>query len=106
MKLKLRHLFLAVTLASAGHVYGADSSTSPYDTNPACMDIHTDSSTGNCIIQNEGTPRHRYPPPGPSSMPGNNLGKGSTTGSGSSPGTAAAPASPTMRLSAPSSGSK
>jgi len=35
---------------------------SPYDKHPECLDRNVDSSTGNCVIKDEGTPRHYYPP--------------------------------------------
>jgi hypothetical protein len=35
---------------------------SPFDKHPECMDRSVDASSGNCIIQNAGSPRHRYPP--------------------------------------------
>jgi len=35
---------------------------SQFDKHPECMDRSVDASSGNCIIQNTGTPRHRYPP--------------------------------------------
>jgi hypothetical protein len=35
---------------------------SPFDKHPECMNRSVDASSGNCIVQNAGTPRHRYPP--------------------------------------------
>ena len=100
-------LLAAFLIGLTGQACAADSgSASPYDTNPACLDTKTDSSTGNCIIQNEGTPRHRYPPPGPSSLPGNTLGTGTGAGTTTSPATSPAPASPTLRQTAPAAGGK
>ncbi len=36
--------------------------SAPPDRNEACMDRKVDSSSGDCIIKDEGTPRHTYPP--------------------------------------------
>lgn len=41
---------------------GAADDRSPYDKNPACMDRNVDSTRGDCIIKDDGTPRHKYPP--------------------------------------------
>jgi hypothetical protein len=92
-----RLILLALALSQTAHA--ADSGdTSPYDTNPACMDTTVDASTGKCVIQTEGTPRQKYPPPGPSSMPGNTLGSGGTTGTGT---TSATPNSPSLNRIVP-----
>lgn len=86
MKL-LYWLLLLPALALSQAVFAADSAdVSPYDANPACMDTNTDSSSGNCVVQSKGTPRHIYAPPGPSSV----RGAGGMAGTGSS---TAAPAS-------------
>lgn len=79
-------MFLA--LASSQTAHAVDSTdTSPYDVNPACMNTTTDSSAGNCIIQTEGTPRHKYPPPPPAAA-GQNTGgaMGSAGMTGMTPG--------------------
>jgi hypothetical protein len=81
--MKPRYWLLLPALALSLTVHAADSrDASPYDANPACMDTNTDSSTGNCVVQSQGTPRHVYPPPGPSSQPGNTGGAGVKTGTG------------------------
>jgi hypothetical protein len=66
-------------LLSAGAAQAADNSTgnqagsatasvspsddrSQFDKHPECMDRSVDASSGNCIIQDAGKPRHRYPP--------------------------------------------
>jgi len=78
--MKPRYWLLLPVLALSQAALAADSSTvSPYDANPACMDTKTDSSTGNCVVQSKGTPRHVYPPPGPSSV----RGAGGTASTGS-----------------------
>jgi hypothetical protein len=62
--MELRLLFLITALMLGPAALAADSAerTSPYDRNPACMDRSTDASSGNCVVQDEGTPRHTYPP--------------------------------------------
>jgi hypothetical protein len=81
--MKPRYWLLLPALALSQAVHAADSAdVSPYDANPACMD-RNNSSTGNCVVQSQGTPRHVYRPPGPSSQPGNTLGAGGTVGKGS-----------------------
>jgi hypothetical protein len=62
--MQLRLLFLITALALGQAAAAADSTerTAPYDRNPACMDRTADASTGNCVVQDEGTPRHTYPP--------------------------------------------
>jgi len=35
---------------------------SPFDKHPECMNRSVDASTGKCIIQDSGTPRHLVPP--------------------------------------------
>ena len=53
---------LAILTLSPAAV-GADSSerSSPLDRNPACMERTPDASSGNCVISDEGIPRHTYP---------------------------------------------
>ena len=88
--MKPRYWLLLPALALSQTVQAADSAdVSPYDANPACMD-RNNSSTGNCVVQSEGTPRQSYPPPGPSSQPGNTVGAGRPAGTGP----AATPGSP------------
>jgi hypothetical protein len=76
-------ILLALTILSTATVAAGAASTdasSPFDKNPACMDRTTDASTGNCVIKDEGTPRHAYPPktppaavtPRPASAPADN----------------------------------
>jgi hypothetical protein len=81
--MKPRYWLLLPALALSHAALAADSAdVSPYDSNPACMD-RNNSSAGNCVIQSEGTPRHTYRPPGPSSMPGNTVSAGKAAGAGS-----------------------
>jgi hypothetical protein len=35
---------------------------SPYDRNPVCLDRNVDANKAECLIMDDGTPRHRYPP--------------------------------------------
>jgi hypothetical protein len=37
--------------------------SSPYDTNPKCSERTSDGSSAECVLQQEGEPRHTYPPP-------------------------------------------
>ena len=38
---------------------------SPFDVHPECMDLRTNTATGNCIVQDNGQPRHLRPPSKP-----------------------------------------
>ena len=84
-------LLMASGLALNPAAHAADASdASPYDKNPACMD-RTDSPNGNCVVQDEGSPRHRYAPPGqPGARPGAATGS-SATGSTGTGATTTAP---------------
>jgi len=96
--MKLRYLLILLALVPGAGAIAVDSSdVSPYDKNPACVDTTTDASTGKCVVQTEGTPRHKYPPPGPAAG-GNTTGTASTTSS--------TPASPIVRKSVTNSGGK
>jgi len=55
-----RFSLLAVLFTSLG-AFAADD-RSPYDKNPACLDRNVDSSSGDCVIKDDGKPRHKYPP--------------------------------------------
>ena len=78
---------LGVTLSPIA--IGADArDRSPYDVNPACMERTTDSSTGACVTQVEGTPRQTYPPRAPRAAAANSAGAAGTP-SGSSTAAAA-----------------
>lgn len=59
--MKITHMSLFIAAVLAIPAYAADD-RSPYDKNPACLDRNVDSSTGDCVIKDDGTPRHRYPP--------------------------------------------
>jgi hypothetical protein len=97
---------MLLVVASCQAAHAADpGDLSPYDANPSCMSRTTDSSTGNCVIQTEGSPRHRYPPPGPAAAV-RNLG-GSTGSSGmTSPAPTATGNARTAASAASRSGSK
>lgn len=59
----LRYLItLTALLASVASAADTPSRTSPVDANAACMDRGVDSSSGNCVTKDEGSPRHAYPP--------------------------------------------
>jgi hypothetical protein len=61
--MKLDYPTLVVALALSQSALAIDAGDrSPADKNPQCMDRTTDSSTGDCIIKDEGTPRQKYPP--------------------------------------------
>jgi hypothetical protein len=55
-------LITALTLGAAALAADSTDRSAPYDSNPGCMDRTTDASTGNCVVKDEGTPRHAYPP--------------------------------------------
>lgn len=59
----MRILF-ALTLAAllTSPALRAADDRSPYDKNPACTDRNVDSSKEECLIKDDGTPRHKYPP--------------------------------------------
>ena len=59
--MKIARIILFVAAVLAIPAYAADD-RSPYDKNPACLDRNVDSSTSDCIIKDDGTPRHTYPP--------------------------------------------
>jgi len=62
--MRLPNLMILTILAMSPAATGADSTdrSSPLDNNAACMDRTTDASTGNCVVKDEGAPRHTYPP--------------------------------------------
>ena len=59
--MKIAQMSLFAVLAMAIPAYAADD-RSPYDKNPACLDRNVDSSSGDCVIKDDGTPRHRSAP--------------------------------------------
>lgn len=60
--MKLEYLALIAALALSQSALAIDAGDrSPADRNPKCLDRTTDSSTGDCIIKDEGTSRHKYP---------------------------------------------
>ena len=60
--MKLEYLALIATLALSQSAMAIDAADkSPADKNPKCMDRNVDSSSGDCIIKDEGTPRQTYP---------------------------------------------
>lgn len=62
--MRLTNLMIVTMLAMSPVASGADTTdrSSPVDKNAACMDRMTDAATGNCVVKDEGTPRHTYPP--------------------------------------------
>jgi hypothetical protein len=65
--MKLRYLMILAACAASAVACAADAPdrSSPMDSNAACMDRTVDASTGNCVVKDEGTPRHTYPPKPP-----------------------------------------
>jgi len=82
--MKPRYWLMLLAVASIQAAHAADAgNVSPFDANPSCMETTTDSSTGNCVLQTEGSPRHKYPPPGPTGAArnlGGTAGASGTTG--------------------------
>lgn len=65
-------LIFALSLMAAGGIAAAaepSPGTSPMDKNQACMDRTVDASAGDCVIKDEGTPRHTYPSKRPAQLP-------------------------------------
>ncbi len=88
--MKLLWIAVLAAMACSTPVRAADD-RSPYDKNPACMDRNVDSTQADCVIKDDGKPRHKYPP--------------RTTSGGTA--TPATPSAPTVsREAAPSSGRK
>ena len=58
--MQLRYLMLLTALTFSGAAIAADTGerTSQVDKNSKCMDRTTDSSSGDCVVKDEGTPRH------------------------------------------------
>jgi hypothetical protein len=61
------HLSCALAIAAlmaSGPTVAADSSerTSPVDRNAKCMERTVDSSSGDCVVKDEGRPRRTHPP--------------------------------------------
>ena len=61
--MKILRYLISLTALLAGVASAADtpSRTSPVDANAACMDRGVDSSSGNCVTKDEGSPRRAYP---------------------------------------------
>jgi hypothetical protein len=91
MKPHCSFALIAALAWSAGALAVDAADVSPYDKHPECLATTADGASGNCIIHDEGVPRHRYPPPGPAAMPGNRLGASGQSGAVSS-GQSSAPA--------------
>jgi hypothetical protein len=62
--MRLRYWMILTVLAMSPVAMSADlgDRASPVDNNAACMDRTTDASSGNCVVKDEGTPRHTYAP--------------------------------------------
>ena len=93
MKLRLLTAMLAMPLGIALNPVvhaAAASDASPYDLSPACME-RTDAPSSNCVVQDEGAPRHRYAPPGqPGARPGATTGTGANSTAAGTTGSTAA----------------
>ena len=61
MRLPCLMAVMALTLSAGALAADSTERTAPQDRKPACMDRKTDSSAGDCVVKDEGTPRHRYP---------------------------------------------
>jgi len=84
---------ISVLLMSGALAFAAENNArSPYDTNPACLDRNVDSSKGDCVIMDTGSPRQKYPPK-----------RGGLVGN---PATPATPATPVAREAAPPAGKR
>ncbi len=90
--MKTAFIAILAALAAAVPALAADNSRSPYDTNPACLDRKVDSSKGDCVIMDTGSPRQKYPP--------------KSSGLVGTPATPAVPAAPAAREAAPPAGRK
>jgi len=88
--MKLLWIAVLAAMACSAPVRAADD-RSPYDKNPACMDRNVDSTQADCVIKDDGKPRHKYPPR-------------TTSGGAVTPATPAAPA--VSREAAPTNGRK
>jgi len=62
--MKLYYLMMITALTASSVAGAADTSerASPVDRNSSCMDRNVDASSGNCVVKDDGTPRHTYPP--------------------------------------------
>lgn len=68
--MKAALLWLAILALAAGNAaFAVDKSTvppsndvSPLEQHPECMDRTAAANSSNCTIQDNGTPRHHYPP--------------------------------------------
>ena len=88
--MKLLWVAVLAAMACSASARAADD-RSPYDKNPACMDRNVDSTRADCVIKDDGKPRHKYPPR-------------TTSGGAVTPATPAAPA--VSREAAPTTGRK
>ncbi len=93
--MKTALIAILAALAATAPALAADNSRSPYDTNPACLDRKVDSSKGDCLIMDTGSPRQKYPPK-----------SGGLVGTPATPATPVAPAAPAAREAAPPAGRK
>ena len=100
--MRIESLILAISLALGAQAHAADTGgASPYDSNPACMDRTTDASTGSCVEQTEGRPRHKYPPPGPAAAQQGTAPPTATSTTAPAPGSGAS-----LRQTAPAASGK
>ena len=63
MKTLFLTMLAALAFSQTANAASTDTDVrSPYDTNPACLDRNVDASKGDCIINDTGKPRQKYPP--------------------------------------------
>ncbi len=62
--MRTAELLVLLSIAAAGSAAAqTDPPPSPYDTNPKCTQRTTDPNDPDCVLKQEGEPRHTYPPP-------------------------------------------
>ena len=62
MTLRPALMFVALAVTTVANAATSSDRTSQVDRNAACMDRTVDASTGKCVVNEDGTPRHTYPP--------------------------------------------
>lgn len=61
--MKTAGILALMAIAAAGSAGAQQPTPSPYDTNPKCTQRNVAPDDPDCVIPQEGTPRHAYPPP-------------------------------------------
>jgi hypothetical protein len=86
--MKTQSILTIAMLLTSGLVCAADTGdrTSPVDKNSNCMDRTVDSSSGNCVVKDEGRPRHTYPPRAPAVKPQSRPAGSTSTGNAAAGG--------------------